>query len=488
MSSVNERLKQTCVLILAQTACVGVGLWMQHRHAVSSLRNVVEERAWGQMTLCANEITSKLDPLTLTDLTPGNAVFDHARVLLQRSRPDQGGVLVADAQRRVLVDVPACEQDDVPRLSAGVSIPWVPSSEPPNEGGGLERGTLDLPNGPHLAVCCALDGGKGYLLVDYPQAAIESDLAALARPLPANALVALSWIVAMLTVSGVVILGRLHDRAEQQRARSASEALRQTETLVRTRDSVIFGLAKLAESRDDDTGQHLDRISAYATVLASALRRHPKYAHEATPGFVRLIAISSVLHDIGKVGIEDKVLLKPGPLDAPERARMEHHAVIGGECLREIEQRLGSTNFLQMARQIAFSHHERWDGTGYPKGLAGEAIPLAARIVAIADVYDALSFRRVYKPPFPHEKCLEIIRDEAGKTFDPDLVEVWLTVESRYREIALRYAATLPPSELGDVYDADPAAPTTQEYEFPAPLSEAPIEAEAARREISMLR
>ena len=130
-----------------------------------------------------------------------------------------------------------------------------------------------------------------------------------------------------------------------------------------------------------------------------------------------MIGISSALHDIGKVALEDSVLLKPGELTSSERFKMQLHVEVGAESIREIERRLGTSNFLEMAREIANSHHERWDGAGYPTGLAGENIPLAARIVAIADVYDALSARRVYKEPFPHSECVEIIRREAGRQF-----------------------------------------------------------------------
>ncbi|MCH7812442.1 MAG: HD domain-containing protein, partial [Planctomycetes bacterium] len=158
-----------------------------------------------------------------------------------------------------------------------------------------------------------------------------------------------------------------------------------------------------------------------------------------TAEFVRLIGISSALHDIGKVGIEDSILRKPGPLTPAQRKRMETHAMIGAECLRGIERRLGGSNFLQMAREITLAHHERWDGTGYPDRLAGEAIPLAARIVAVADVYDALSSVRVYKERHDHQQCLAYITGQAGKQFDPQIVEVWQGIESRFRAIAKRW-------------------------------------------------
>jgi response regulator RpfG family c-di-GMP phosphodiesterase len=138
------------------------------------------------------------------------------------------------------------------------------------------------------------------------------------------------------------------------------------------------------------------------------------------------------------VGIEDSILRKPGPLTPEERRRIQEHSRIGEECLQEIERRLGSSNFLRMAREIVASHHERWDGTGYPAGLKGQDIPLAARIVAVADVYDALATKRVYKDALPHDECVEIIRGEAGKQFDPLLVETFLEIEAVFRRIAQR--------------------------------------------------
>ncbi|REK29913.1 MAG: HD domain-containing protein [Planctomycetota bacterium] len=246
------------------------------------------------------------------------------------------------------------------------------------------------------------------------------------------------WIGGLQGSVAYVFHAKLRDEHAEMRSRSNAEFCQRERDLLRTRDAVIFGLAKLAESRDPDTGQHLERISAYSTCLARALRRHPKFANEVTPAFVKLIGISSALHDIGKVGVEDSVLLKAGKLDADERFRMKLHAVMGGQCIQEIEERLGSSNFLSMARDIALYHHEHWNGHGYPSGLAGEKIPLAARIVAVADVYDALASKRVYKDAYPHEECLEIIREGAGTQFDPDLVQVFLSIESEIRRHSLR--------------------------------------------------
>lgn len=274
-------------------------------------------------------------------------------------------------------------------------------------------------------------------------AAVESkDLFTAAEPsLWAAGGMTLFWTCGLLGIFVYLIVSRCHDENTQNRARPEIDELRRVSTLVRTQESIIFGLAKLADSRDPETGDHLERISLYSSILASALRRHDDFRETLTPAFVQFIGISSALHDIGKVGVEDAILRKPGPLTRFERIRMQDHASIGEECLKEIEHRLGESNFLQMAREIAAAHHERWDGRGYPCGLKGDEIPLAARIVSIADVYDALSSRRVYKDAFPHEKCVEIIQREAGKQFDPRLVQVFLEIEMDFRDIARQFGA-----------------------------------------------
>ncbi len=275
--------------------------------------------------------------------------------------------------------------------------------------------------------------------------------------LPALA-VAFLWTNALLTLSTYLVSRRTDDALEREQARSANERLRQTQALVRTRDAVIFALAKLAGFRDHETGGHLERISDYATLLAAALRHQPGYRQQVTPAFVRLIGLCSVLHDIGKVGIEDSVLRKPGPLSDVERRCMQRHTVLAGRCLTEIAQRLGNSSFLHMAADIALCHHERWDGQGYPHGLKGTAIPLAARIVSIVDTYDALSMPRVYEAPIAHAECVAVIRAEAGKQFDPELVEVWLTLEAKFRAIADQHIKALAPNALDSPASATPAA------------------------------
>jgi putative two-component system response regulator len=197
-----------------------------------------------------------------------------------------------------------------------------------------------------------------------------------------------------------------------------------------SREMTIFSLAKLAESRDPETGVHLERMREYCRVLARQLARHDSHAAEMDGDYVQLIYLTSPLHDIGKVGIPDAVLLKPGKLTADEFEIMKTHAEIGAKTLNSLVELNPDAKYLRMARDIAWTHHERFDGTGYPRGLAGHDIPLCGRIVAVADVYDALTTRRVYKPAFTHEKARGIILEGSGNHFDPDIVQAFLEVEA----------------------------------------------------------
>lgn len=207
-----------------------------------------------------------------------------------------------------------------------------------------------------------------------------------------------------------------------------------------TREMAIFALAKLAESRDPETGLHLERVRAYSRALAEQLAQHPKFQHEVDPDFIRLIYITSPLHDIGKVGIPDSVLLKPGRLSDGEFEVMKRHSILGAETLEAALDKYPEARFLTIARDIAATHHERFDGSGYPQGLVGEEIPLCGRIVAVADVYDALTSKRVYKAAFEHDVAKGIIVEESGSHFDPDIVAAFLACEAEFISIRSSYA------------------------------------------------
>ena len=202
--------------------------------------------------------------------------------------------------------------------------------------------------------------------------------------------------------------------------------------------ATIFALAKLAESRDDETGHHLERVREVCGLLGEGLRSEGTYASQVGEDFLRDLCQASILHDIGKVGISDTILLKPGRLTPEEREIIQQHPVIGARTLEAVCLQYPHNAFLRMGIAIARWHHERWDGTGYPDGLAGERIPLCARVMGLADAYDAMRTRRVYKPPRSHDQTQEIVLQDRGSHFDPVLVEAFLRVEEalqgRYRE------------------------------------------------------
>ena len=218
-------------------------------------------------------------------------------------------------------------------------------------------------------------------------------------------------------------------------------------------DLTIFGLARLAESRDTETGEHLERVSSYCRILGEYLHRQQHYHDQMKRNFVETIFSTSPLHDIGKVGIPDAILNKPGKLSPEEFELMKQHAVIGGDTLTDIERHLnwGDSTFLTMGREIAYSHHEKWDGSGYPHQLSELGIPLAARIMAVADVYDALTSKRCYKDAFSHDKARDIIVEGRGRHFDPDLVECFLACEERFievrRQLQVRWPMNVPDLE-----------------------------------------
>lgn len=213
-----------------------------------------------------------------------------------------------------------------------------------------------------------------------------------------------------------------------------------THELNRTRDVTILTLASLAETRDNETGAHILRTQRYVKALAEQLRTHPRFAAALDPETIDLLYKSAPLHDIGKVGIPDAILLKPGKLTDEEFAIMKGHAQIGADALAICEHELGTNSFLRFAREISLTHHEKWDGSGYPAGLRGDDIPISGRLMALADVYDALISKRVYKPAFSHEKAVAIIRDGRGRHFDPDIVDAMNAIESTFRRIAADFS------------------------------------------------
>ena len=203
-----------------------------------------------------------------------------------------------------------------------------------------------------------------------------------------------------------------------------------------SRQATVIGLAKLAEYRDNDTGAHLIRMQQYAKMLAKQRLSDEQVPNELTEAFIKEISLSSILHDIGKVGIADHILLKPGRLTPEEFEHIKSHPVKGAKVIDSLLKYAPKCEFLLMGRDIAGGHHEKWDGSGYPKGLRGESIPLSARIVALVDVYDALTSPRCYKRPFSHEEAKDMILAGRGSHFDPALVDSFMVIEQRFAELS----------------------------------------------------
>ena len=234
------------------------------------------------------------------------------------------------------------------------------------------------------------------------------------------------------------------DFIEQEVARRTHAAVKETnKEALAVQDVIIRTITLLAETGDSATGNHVPRIQHYVRALAISLQKTPRFAAVLTDPQIELLFKFAQPHDIGKVGIPDRILLKPGKLTADEFDVMKNHTLLGFDAIGQAELALGqSLPILQLAKDMVLSHQEKWDGTGYPHGLAGEAIPLAARLLSVADVYDALISERIYKRAVPHDEAVAIIFQGRGSQFDPDMVDAFIEIQYEIQYIAERFADT----------------------------------------------
>lgn len=230
-------------------------------------------------------------------------------------------------------------------------------------------------------------------------------------------------------------------RGENQRLRD--ELAQRTAQLTAIQDVTTLVMASMAETRGSETSNHIRRTQYYVKALAWRLCTNPRFSAVLTPTTIELLFRSAALHDIGKAGIPDRILLKPGKLSPEEFEIMKTHTTLGHDAIANAKRALGvDVDYLNFAREIAYSHHEKWDGSGYPEGLAGDAIPISGRLMALADVYDALISRRVHKEAMAHEQAIAIIQQTRGRHFDPDVVDAFLAIEDHFKAIAIAYADT----------------------------------------------
>ena len=247
--------------------------------------------------------------------------------------------------------------------------------------------------------------------------------------------------IVLARVAGQLQVKAAADFLKDQNVYLESEVLKRGRELAAIQDVTILAMASLAETRDNDTGNHIRRTQHYLRLLAEHLKSHPNFRSFLSDHTIDMLFKSAPLHDIGKVGIPDRILLKPGRFEAHEFAIMKTHCKLGRDAIQHAEDQLGlEVEFLKYAKEIAYCHQEKWDGSGYPEGLAREAIPISARLMAVADVYDALISRRVYKEGMPHEKAVSIIAEGRGTHFDPDVTDAFLALTEQFQSVAKRYA------------------------------------------------
>jgi putative two-component system response regulator len=246
--------------------------------------------------------------------------------------------------------------------------------------------------------------------------------------------------IVLARVKNHLALKSMQEFLRDQNAFLELEVAKRTREVIALQDVTILAMASLAETRDSDTGNHIRRTQFYVKALAEKLRDHPRFAWFLTEANISMLFKSAPLHDIGKVGIPDRILLKPGAFEPGEFEIMKTHTTLGLEAIVHAETALGvSVDFLSFAKAIALSHQEKWNGSGYPQGLSGEDIPIAARLMAVADVYDALISRRVYKEAMSHEKAVQIMTEGRGSHFDPDMLDAFLEIQEEFRSIARRF-------------------------------------------------
>ncbi len=408
----------------------------------SKVGAVVRRQIIADNQLIAQQFGRVIELSNLERIEYESASWNTLQNLVENIRlPNEGYVCIAESDSGKLLchpklrTIPLLRESLVgkyPMMVAGklTTVQSAVQNSPENTGRPI-TGTLAIGAGVEIVSATDLGDLQAILLVHQNEGASKRAVNKLLAPLSVIALVVGLGLIVCTTKVSVSILKRYENDLASINRELEARVLARTQSLMRTRDAVIFGLAKLSESRDSDTGEHLDRIRFYSDQLAGAMNAR---GYSIPPQLVSEIGLAASLHDIGKVGVPDHVLLKPASLSPEERSVIETHTLLGERCLDAIEAHLGQDGFLNLAKEIAAYHHEKWDGSGYPYGLIGEQIPIAARIVAVADVYDALRSRRPYKEPMSHQAACEIILKGAGKHFDPQVVEAFLACNAEFEE------------------------------------------------------
>jgi putative two-component system response regulator len=451
---IKQRRLLVLLLIVSQLGCLGFGVvwatqWLHQTFDEFLSRNVAS-----QGRAISYELAHRIGEEPIASIEPGTAGWSRLQQLCEQTDvPHKGFISVLRRDTGALLchtrlnDDPSLLGTFPGRqpLVKGDAVASVIEAvhDAQDSGRLLATGQIEFDGNLYEMACLALPQLNAILAVQQSDAEIDHNAAELVLPLVEVGMVMVVAIVAASTVLTMFLVSRFESTLATLNSSLAKDVEQRTQSLVRTRNAVVFGLAKLSESKDKDTTGHLERLRLYVTFLASHMA---KTNSEITHHYVANLAVASALHDVGKVGVPDAVLLKTGRLTPTERRAMQMHAELGGECLAAIQRQLGDDDFLQLGQQVAVAHHEQWDGSGYPHGLQGKEIPLAARIVSLADVYDALTSHRPYRPALSHAEAREWIVSHYGTQFDPEVVEAFVAREGDFARLSL----TVPQPSAGD--------------------------------------
>ena len=445
---IKSRFFLVALLVASQVACLGFGVMWATGWLWRNFEAVVYDYVIAEGKAVAHGIALKTAEMRLSDVQPGSADWKRLQEMCEQEViPHNGFLCMMRRDNGAMLCHPNLRQDPgLLRLFPGRSLVInstgsAPITEVANTAAADSKqvvtGKVELDGDVYVFTGFSFPRINAILGVYQSDMAIDLFIASTIRPVMQVGYILVAFIVGATALITVFLINRYENGLKDINAMLERQVQERTLSLLRTRDAVTFGLAKLAESRDTDTGQHLERLRSYVTILATELA---KTNPEINRRYVADLSVASSLHDIGKVGIPDAVLLKKGSLTPAERQAMEMHTELGSECLSAIQKKLGEDDFLELAQQIASAHHEHWDGSGYPHGLQGKNIPLSARIVALADVYDALTSERPYKGPLGHAEVREWIVSRYAQQFDPMVVEAFLEREIDFQRVSERVA------------------------------------------------
>ena len=424
-------------LIVVECLVLGVGGLVGQRIVRHQMAAVIGEQVKIANARYAEALAGAIEAMQLGETSRGTPGWQKMQDAVEGVQmPADGFVCILDAENKVIChpDLAANQRLFGRDLSSHLND----IDRAVGEDGQTQVGASYFLDGVHYMATREIAGTGNRLVVHQPAQGLISVSDALTGPLLLT-FAGVGAAVLLLTVAGSYAVARRYEHTlEAVNAGLEDQVRRRTREHTAARNALIFGLAKLADSRDPETGAHLERLCVFSELIARRLQAQGAHP-EVTETWVHDLRLAAALHDIGKVGVADRALRKPGRLNDDERREIERHPLIAADTLLAIHRQLDADGGLvESCIHVALYHHEKWDGSGYPYRLKGEEIPLAARIVAVADVYDALTSKRVYKPAMPHDEACAVIRDGAGKHFDPQVAAAF---EAVAEEIDRRRAA-----------------------------------------------